>query len=203
MPNDLKMICNMLSLVPREEGKFWGVTAAPIQSIVNLSIWIASAFRWSGWIVIEYQEQTNNLHSDGKIINNACQNRRKTQSRKKNPSSTEKTRLEHRNNTVDLDTKINGNAGITKAWAPLVSLNTEHRCMRDLMSIWNIGNWPDRHLGLNTGKLAWMPLRSEYRKKHKYIDLIVGNFFGLNTGKNISTSTWSSETSSVWIPEKT
>ena len=77
MTNVLQDEMQYAKLVPREEGKFWGVTAAPIQSTVNLSIWIASAFRWSGWRVIEYQEQTNNLHSDGKIINNACQNRQR------------------------------------------------------------------------------------------------------------------------------
>ena len=66
MTNDLQNEMQYAKLVSREEGKFWGVTAAPIQSTVNLSIWIASAFRWSGWRVIEYQEQTNNLHSDGK-----------------------------------------------------------------------------------------------------------------------------------------
>ena len=154
-----------VKLVPREEGKFWGVTAAPIQSTVNLSIWIASAFRWSGWRVIEYQEQTNNLHSDGKIINNACQNRQRSNLKRRIRLVRWKSAWVPKQK-VDLDTKINGNTGIPMAWTPHISLNTKHRNMRVSMLVWSPEIWSEHHFDLEIGKLAWMPqvLRLDRRK---------------------------------------
>ena len=64
------------------------------------------------------QKNRRNLHRLD-IIQECLSGSAKKQSWKKNPSGTEKrNRPEYRNRNVDLDTKINGNTGITNVWAP-------------------------------------------------------------------------------------
>ena len=52
----------------KEEGKFWGTTAAPIQSSSSLRARSASAFRATRYEVIEYRNELENLCSESQKL---------------------------------------------------------------------------------------------------------------------------------------
>ena len=65
------LLCNGIISQKRngkEEGKFWGTTAAPIQSSSSLGARLAYAFRATRYEVIEYQNRPRNLHSESQKL---------------------------------------------------------------------------------------------------------------------------------------
>ena len=168
------------------KGKFWGITAAPIQSTGDPERrWqLLSYFRGIKGLntikarkfALKWSEVTMPVRIGKEVV------------------LKERIRLVRWESVwipeknVNLDTKINGNTEITMAWMPLISLNT-----RNDFNL-NIGRYEIINIGLNTEGLAWMPQVASTWTSETSSIWTSENWpechFGLNTGNLHACRHW-------------